>query len=318
MLCTDAIHNDALSLLARHALPVMFGGGGDDDLRNAVSDVRALIVRRRLPDDIVECAPKLALMVRHGVGVDLIPVERATAAGIPVANVPGANVDAVVEHVIGVMLSLLRGFTGLDRDLRGGLWEHHGRYGGRELRGSTVGVVGLGRIGTRLASILSSGFGCRVIGCVRDPSIKRDVDCVPLNALLEASDHVVLSLPLTADTHRLLDASALAHMRPHATLINVSRGAVIDESALVAVLRERRIAGAALDVFVNEPISPGNPLLSLDNVLLTPHSAGITGESHRRTGIAAVEEVLRMLRGERPVNLVNPEAYTSKSGRGAQ
>jgi D-3-phosphoglycerate dehydrogenase len=173
-----------------------------------------------------------------------------------------------------------------------------------------VGVVGVGEIGRRVAQICARGFGMRVLGNQRRlDRLPPEAQGAHLDDLVAQSDFIVIACPLNAQTHHLFDAARLGAMKSSAWLINVGRGPVIDEQALVAALRERRIAGAMLDVYEHYRIEAGHPLLALDNVLLTPHLAGSTRESRARAAVRAADETLRMLAGERPRNLVNPEAW---------
>jgi len=189
--------------------------------------------------------------------------------------------------------------------------------GSTELAGKTLGIVGVGAIGSRIAAIAHHGYGMRVLGHQRRlETLPAHVEGLPLDALLRASDYVVLCCPLTETTRHLLDARSLARMKRGAFLVNVSRGALVDEAALVEALAGRRLGGAALDVFDEQPLRPDHPLLALDNVLLTPHAAGLTEESMARMSRGAAEEVLRLLSGERPLNVVNPEVWSAGGASG--
>jgi D-3-phosphoglycerate dehydrogenase len=172
----------------------------------------------------------------------------------------------------------------------------------------TLGIVGVGEIGSRLANIARHGFGMRVLGNQRRlDRLPADAQPMELNSLVAAADFIVVTCPLTPQTHHLFDAGRIAKMRSTAWLINVGRGAVVQETALVEALSEKRIAGAMLDVYEHFRLTPGHPLLELDNVILTPHLAGMTVECNARMARAAAEEMLRMLAGETPHNFVNPQ-----------
>jgi D-3-phosphoglycerate dehydrogenase len=173
----------------------------------------------------------------------------------------------------------------------------------------TLGIVGVGAIGTRLARICRNGFGMRVLGTQRRlDRLPPEAEARPFDDLLARSDFVVVTCPLTPQTRHLFNRQKLALMQPAAWLINVGRGPVVEEAALVAALQERRIAGAMLDVYEHYRLAPGHPLLALDNVILTPHLAGMTRESRARMSVAAAEDMVRMLAGEPPRNFVNPQA----------
>jgi len=238
----------------------------------------------------------------------MIPIPQATAAGVLVANLPGVNARSVAEYAVFAMLALARRFRTIDGDLRTAGWAAGRAHAeqAEELCGRTLGIVGPGAVG-RAVRDLAGAFGMRVLAAGRSV-VPPEFEPRLLPNLLAESDVVVICCPLTETTRGLIGADELALMRPHAILINVARGAVVDEAALLAALRARRIAGAALDVFAVQPLPPDHPFFALDNVLLTPHLAGITEGSMRRMGLGAVAEVLRVLAGEPPANLVNPDA----------
>jgi D-3-phosphoglycerate dehydrogenase len=282
-----------------------------DVLRKLVTDADGLIVRAQLPEDLFDFAPRLRAVVRHGVGLDMIPVAAATARGIPVANLPGSNTTAVVEYCIGAMLHLRRNLAAIDNRLRTDGWgaaralaDH-----GTELQGSVCGIVGVGAIGGRLAA-LAAGLGMKVMALTRRPErLGHGIEAVSKSRLFEKSDVIVLSCPLTPQTRGLVDAPTLAAMKPDAILINVSRGPVVDTEAVLAALRQGRLGGAAMDVHDRQPLAPDDPVLQGPRLLLTPHVAGITGTSMRRMSEGAVGTVLALLRGERPDNVVNPQVF---------
>lgn len=282
-------------------------------LRRMIGDADVLVVRsHHLPAGILDRPHRLRGIVRHGVGVDLIPMEAATAQAIPVANVPSVNAEAVAEYCISSMLLLARRVHRLDRELRVADWNTSRQHADHatELFGRTVGIVGVGNIGRRVAEICHAGFNMRVLGNQRRLDVlPAFVVGVDIDTLFVESDFIVLNCPLTAETRNLVNASRIRLMKQSAVIINASRGPVIDETVLVDALRSKRIAGAALDVYCELPLRRDHPLLELDNVILTPHAAGITQESMRRLSQGAAREVLRLLADERPLNLVNPEIW---------
>ncbi len=287
-------------------------------LKRLVATADALIVRAQLPDDIFGHAPMLHCAVRHGAGLDMIPVEAATAQGIAVAYVPGVNAEAVAEYCLSGMLLMLRRMHLIDRDLRAKDWGSARKLAddSRELLGRTLGVVGVGAVGGRIAEICHQAFRMPVLGHQRRldalPSFVKGVD---LDTLFAESDFVVLACPLTAATRNLASRERIAKMRKGTYLINVSRGPVVDEDALVEALRERRIGGAVLDVYREQPIARDHPLLKMDNVVLSPHAAGITGEAMQKMSESAARDVLRVLAGEKPVNFANPEVWDAYTKR---
>lgn len=275
-------------------------------LNAMVGDADILMVRAFLPPDIFDRPHRLRGVVRHGVGLDMIPMESATAHGIPVANVPGSNAEAVAEHALAGMLLIARGTHVMDRELRSKDWPASRKHadGATELLGRTVGVIGMGNVGTRVAQMCEAAFRMKVLGA---PT--RSNPGYPLEKIFRESDFIVLACPLTPETRHLVNAGRLALMKPTAALINVARGPVIDEAALVAALQARRIRGAVLDVFDEQPLKRDHPLLALDNVILTPHAAGITEDSMKNMSKGASEEAVRLLAFERPANLCNPEVW---------
>ncbi len=207
------------------------------------------------------------------------------------------------------MLMLARNVMGITAAMRAQPWDEARRGAAKadELEGATVGIIGVGEIGRRVARICRQGFGMRVLGTQRRMDrLPPDVQGVPFEQLMRESDYVIVACPLNKDTHHLVNAATLGLMKRTAWLVNVGRGAVIDEPALVAALAEKRIAGAMLDVYETYRIEPGHALFGLDNVVLTPHLAGGTNASRSRASVAAAKEMLRMLAGERPLNFVNP------------
>ncbi|RUX35791.1 dehydrogenase, partial [Mesorhizobium sp. M7A.F.Ca.CA.002.09.1.1] len=240
----------------------------------------------------------------------MIPIEAPTAAGVLVANVPAVNARSVAEHVMFVALALLRNFRVVDRDLRAKGWlagrEH--ANANSELAGKTIGIVGLGAVGQAVGHIAAHGFDLKVVATTRSMQPAPDkVGFLSIDALVEQSDIIVLCCPLTPETRGLINRERIARMKPQALLINVSRGPVVDDDALIEALQKRRIGGAALDVFATQPLPSNHPYFGFDNVIVTPHMAGITEESMMRMGVGAAGEALLVLAGKLPVNLRNPE-----------
>jgi len=302
---------DGERLIAEVAEVVLAPDAQPDTLRRLVADADVLVVRSALPADLLDHAPRLRGIVRHGVGVDMIPMAAANARRIPVANVPGSNRHAVAEHAIGAVSLLRRRTARMDALLRSAGWERSRAQADEagELHDQVLGIVGVGEVGLRIAEIAHHGYGMRVLGHQRRlDALPAFVEGVALDDLLVRSDAVVLACPLTDATRGLLDARRLALMPRHAVLVNVARGAVVDEGALIAALRERRLGGAALDVYTTQPLPAGHPLLALDNVLLTPHAAGLTVQSMRLMSLGTADEVRRLLAGQLPRNLVNAAA----------
>lgn len=279
-----------------------------------------IVVRAPIPAEVVRREAGLKALLRHGAGLDMIPVEVATEAGVLVTNVPGANALTVAEHVIWSAMALLRRYPQVDRDLRQAGWaagRAHSDHG-REISGRVLGVLGMGNVGRALAGIARGGFGMKVIAHTRSGSgLPEGVENVDLERLFTESDILALCAPLTDQTRGLVDAAALARMRPGTILVNVARGPVVDEAALIAALASGHLGGAAIDVFDTQPLPPDHPFLSLPNVILTPHMAGITEESMLRMGMGVVEEARRIAAGALPLHFVNPEVlprFTARFG----
>jgi D-3-phosphoglycerate dehydrogenase len=240
----------------------------------------------------------------------MIPVAAATEAGVLVANVPGVNAQTVADYVMFATLALARRFREIDSDLRRKGWFAGRAYAesARELRGATMGIVGMGHLGRAIASMAHRGLGMKVIAHTRrNAGFPDGVAPVSLEHIFRESDAVVLACPLTDETRGMVGEEQFAWMKRGAYLINVARGAVIVEDALIAALGSGHLGGAALDVFTTQPLPPEHPFFAFPNVLLTPHLAGITEESMERMGLGAIDETLRILSGELPVNLINPE-----------
>ena len=252
--------------------------------------------------------PRCWAIVRTGSGTDNVPVEEATARGIVVANTPAALSDGVSDHVIALVMALTRRLLKLDREVRGGIFDQTLSRPLNSFCGRTFGLVGFGHIAREVARKLS---GFEMNWLVHDPFLKGDdlaaqrVQSVSLETLLSESDFVSLHCPLTPSTRHLIGESQLRCMKPSAILINTSRGPVVDEPALARALTEGWIAAAGLDVFEQEPPSPDNPLLELENVILTPHSASQSGDGMEPRWRASVDTVLALARRNWPPSWVN-------------
>jgi D-3-phosphoglycerate dehydrogenase / 2-oxoglutarate reductase len=316
VLLTNPMHEDGEAILAPYVRLITAPDAQPDTytLRKWAGEADGIIVRAKLPEDILDHAPRLKAMVRHGVGLDFIPVAAATARGIAVANLPGSNTNAVAEYVMSALMHLRRPLQKLDDRLRGEGWgaARGSAEGLSELKASTLGILGVGTIGRRIAAIARDGFGMQLLGTSsRKGSVPPGIEEVGLTELFARSDAIVVSCALTEQTRGMVNRDLLGRMRPHAVLVNVSRGAVIETAALIDALRSGRIGGAALDVFDVQPLPPDNALFDCPNLLLTPHTAGITATSSRAMAVGSAEEMLRILRGEAPFNLVNP-AYKAQ------
>ena len=263
----------------------------------------ALIVRSetKVTPQLLAAAPHLKVIGRAGIGVDNIDVEAATFRGIAVLNAPAANTISAAEHAVGLLLALERRIPWAHESMRRGEWERQ-RFQGFELRGKTLGIVGLGRIGAHVANI-ARAIGLRLL--VHDPFVtparaqEIGAELLPLDGLLARADIVTLHLPLTDDTRHLIDRRRLGLMKPTAVFINTARGGLVDEAALVEAITGGKLAGAAVDVFEAEPLAADSPLRRLDQVILTPHLAASTAEAQERVGLEIARSVRdALLRGD--------------------
>jgi phosphoglycerate dehydrogenase-like enzyme len=278
----------------------------EEDVAKFASDLRdaevLLHILRPVTEEVLVDAPRLRVVQKIGVGVDTIDLEAARRRGVAVANMPGTNTQAVAEAALMLMLAALRYLPGLDRACRTeNGWSPEGETRERlnalgELCGRTVGLVGAGAVASRLVGPLRA-LGARVIYADRRERPDLGAERRDLDDLLEASDVVSLHLPLTPETEGLIDRAALARMKPGAILVNTARGGLVEETALVEALTSGRLLAAGLDVLAEEPPPPDHPLLSLDNVVLTPHLAWLTQETLTRSFEVALENVRRLRDG---------------------
>lgn len=311
ILSTNVLHPQVAERL-RTLGTLRFASAYDPDtLLREGRDADLIIVRAPLPPALFEQAPRLRAAIRHGAGLDMIPMAAATKAGVIVANTPGANARTVAEYVFFAAMTLLRRFRVVDRDLRAHGWNAARRHADltRDLDGLKIGIVGFGNIGRQVHAIAHHGYGLDVLIHSRSRrDVPADAEFLGLDDLAARCDVMVLCCPLTEETRGLVGARVLGLMKPDALVINIARGPVIDDDAMLAALRERRIGGAALDVFDRQPLPDDHPYLGFDTVMVTPHMSGITEGSMRRMGMAAAQEAARVLRGDLPENLCNPEA----------
>lgn len=276
-----------------------------DALRALLDDADALIVRNRtqVTRGLLDAAPRLTVVGRLGVGLDNIDLDACAQRGVAVFPATGANARAVAEYVIAAALMLLRGAYLSSADVAGGKWPRTALSNGREVAGSTLAVIGFGGIG-QLVAHLARALGMHVLAY--DPMQPADAACwaatgarrVSIDEALRAADVLTLHVPLVDSTRNLLGASQLAAMKQHAVIINTSRGGIVDETALAVALRERRIGGAALDVFNDEPLAAGSPLAAAPNLILTPHIAGLTVQSNERVSSLVATRVAQALLDE--------------------
>jgi D-3-phosphoglycerate dehydrogenase / 2-oxoglutarate reductase len=310
----DKLENDSPDAVAEpiiaaaHAYQI---GSARDEIAPKYHVTRELLARM----------PNLLVVSTNGAGYDTVDVKACTAAGVLVVNQTGGNREAVAQHVLGMMLCLAKRVVETDRALRRGTLGDRNLFMGRELQGRTIGIVGLGNVGRRIAEMCRF-FGMQVLAY--DPYLSaetiaaRNAVKVELDELLRRSDFVSANCPLTDETRAMFGAREFALMQPHAYFITSCRGFIHDEAALLAALKEKRIAGAGLDVWDKEPPGAAHPLLQLDNVIATPHTAGLTPEARTKMGRIAAEQLLDCLDGKRPPRLVNPEVWPAYADRFAR
>ncbi len=264
-------------------------------------------------------APALLAACSTGAGFDVIDVAACTEAGVIVCNQSGSNKEAVAEHALGLMLALSKKIMLADRALRRSAGVDRFALTGNDILGKTVGIVGIGQIGTRVAELCGALFGMEVLAV--DPYLDtatiaaRGARKVEMAELLARSDFVTVHCPRDATTLGLFGAAEFARMKPTAHFVQTARGGIHDEGALAAALAEGRIAGAGVDVFLDEPPAPEHPLMAFDNVIVSPHTAGITEEALHGMARAAAEQWIAIFAGEVPPRLVNPEAWPRYSAR---
>jgi len=282
-----------------------------EELLAAVTGVDALVVRSatRVDAEVLEAGRNLKVVGRAGIGLDNVDVAAATRLGVMVVNAPQSNVISAAEHTVALILAQARNIPQAHVALREGRWER-GRFQGAELYGKTLGIIGLGRVGALVAQRLSS-FGMRLLAY--DPYVSRDraaqmgVELASLADVLARADVVTVHLPKTPDTTGLIGETELAAMKPGARLVNTARGGIVDEAALAKAVGDGQLAGAALDVFAEEPTTH-SPLFELEGVVVTPHLGASTTEAQDKAGIAIAEQLLLALAGQFVPNAVNVDA----------
>jgi len=293
-----------------------------EELEKRLQDKDALLclVTERIDKEIIASGSRLKVISSISVGYEHIDVAEATKRGIYVTFTPGVLTDATADFAWSLIMATARRVAEADRYVRNGRWKIAWgpmMFLGSEIYGRTLGILGLGRIGSAVAK-RAKGFQMRLIyyDVIRAPREREEelgIEYMPLENVLREADFVTIHVPLTPETRHLIGKDLLRLMKPSAHLINTSRGPVVDENALVLALREKWIAGAALDVFEQEPIDPRSPLLELDNVVLAPHIASATRESRYGMAGLAAENLISVLKGESPPNLVNPEVMAVRT-----
>ncbi len=288
-----------------------------NELKAIIKNYDALIVRSgtNVTADIIEAASSLKVIGRAGVGMDNVDLKAATRKGVVAMNTPSGNTTSTAEHTMSLILALARNIPQACSSLKSGLWERS-KFSGVELYGKTLGIIGLGRIGSTVAK-MAKGFGMKIIAydpyLTKDVADKMEIAMVSFEGLLEHSDFITIHIPKASDNKSLISDIELDMMKPSVRLINCARGGIVDEQALVRALKTKRIAGCAVDVFEQEPLPAGSELLKLDNCVLTPHLGAATSEAQINVAIEIAEAVRNALLGKGIVNAANFPSVTAEA-----
>lgn len=310
VLVSDKISEDGLAVFKKAGIACDFLPEiTQEEIKERIGEYSGWVIRSRsrATADIIENAAKLRVIGRAGVGVDNVDTEAATRRGIIVMNTPGGNTISTAEHTISMMLSLSRKIPQAHQSMREGKWDKKSAMGA-EIAGKTLGVMGLGRIGQEVVRRLKA-FDMTVLGY--DPFLPKErmrqlgVEACPVDEICERADFLTFHTPLSPETKDLINAERFAKMKKTARLVNCARGGIVNEDALLAALKEKRIAGAALDVFSSEPLSEDHPFRKLDNIVVTPHIAASTIEAQENVAIQVAEQVCDVLRGGPVRNALN-------------
>lgn len=301
--------SDATYQVLGDSVEIRFCDGADaGGLLDAVADANALLIRSatKVTADVIAAAPGLKVIARAGIGLDNVDVAAATEAGVMVVNAPTSNITSVAELAIGLMLATARNIAAASAALKGGTWAK-AKYGGFELDGKTVGIIGLGRIGSLVAARLRA-FGVELIAydpfAAAEHAAALGVRLAPLDDVLAASDYLTVHLPKTPETTGIIGAEALAKVKRGVRIINTSRGGLVDEAALAEALADGRVAAAGLDVFAVEPCTD-SPLFAFDQVVVTPHLGASTEEAQEKAGLSVAHSVVAAFAGEQVADGVN-------------
>lgn len=311
VLIPDNVDQKAIDLLSGVAeIDVVAPGKlSQDELKAQIGTAHAIIIRSgvQITADVLDAAPNLKAIARAGVGVDNVDLEAATARGVVVMNTPGGNTISTAEHTFGLMLALARHLAEGVSSLKAGRWDRK-KFVGVELKGKTLGLVGFGRIG-RAVAVRARAFDMAVLAY--DPYLDTEVfeefgvDGVTLDELFERSDFISLHTLITDETRAMIDAESIARMKDGVRIINAARGALINDDDLAAAIKGGKVAGAALDVYVDEPPSDDHPLVNLPEVVCTPHLAASTSDAQITVAVEAAELVIDALLKNRTKNVVN-------------
>jgi D-3-phosphoglycerate dehydrogenase len=309
-----AIHPEGQALLESEARVLVCADEDEAGFVKMAADANGILLRTRprCTESLMVACPKVRVVGRHGAGLDIVDIPAATRLGVAVVHAPGSNAQAVAEHALMLMLACVKRTLLIDRATRAGDWSARGG-GNTELHGKTLGIVGIGHVGRRVAKF-AGAIGMRILAYDKyvpaDEIRARGAEPVgSLEALLPQVDILTCHTPLTDETRAMINDKTLALMKKGAVYVNTSRGPVQQERALFESLTRGHLAAAGIDVFEDEPSSTDNPLFNLPNVVVSSHVAGVTQEARRQTSTQVAAEMLRVLRGEKPDVLVNPDVW---------
>lgn len=312
VLLSQPIHEAGMKLLKGKVEIIIAPDTSEATMGKLCGDVHGVILRTtsRVSKEVIGEAKNLQIISRTGAGVDNVDVQAATRRGMLVCNLPGINSLSVAEHTVAFILTLAKRLPFMDKATRKGNWGSRNRYAAIDLKGKVLGLIGAGKIGSRVARMCQKAFNMRIVGY--DPFISQGGETEDgirfygdIRQVFEEADFVSVHVAGTAQTRHLISWNLLCMMKRSAYFINTSRGGVTDEKALIKALKEGRIAGAALDVFSEEPPSKNSPLLKMENVILSPHSASLTKECVVHLASGAAQAVLHLFSGRLPKNIFN-------------
>lgn len=315
IIVVQPIHAMGMKILSETGEVIVPESPSDYEVSKVGRDAKALVVRlTRVSADLMDAMPSLKVIGRNGIGVDNIDVKAASARKIMIVNTPGTNSNSVAEYVISSFMFLIKRLGNLDLHTRQGDWAFRDSSRGLDVEGKTLGIVGMGQIGSILLRKCKIGLGMRTL--VYDPYLTAEQikqsgaeACASLDILLSQADVVSIHVPLTQATKGMFNIELLSSMKKGAILINASRGGIVNEEALSILLQSGYLGGAALDVFEQEPPEKNSPLWGVPNLLTTPHIAGMTEDAAIRTAEAMCKDVAAVLKGDRPTNLYNKDAF---------
>src|SRR5215510_3429412 len=309
------IHPEGHALLEREARVVLTEDLSEANVLALARDAQGILFRTKplCSERLMAACPRLKVVGRHGAGLDIVDIPAATRLGVAVVHAPGSNSQAVAEHALMLMLMCAKRAVEVDKGTRAGNWFARHDAANTEVAGKTLGIVGIGNIGRRVAKF-AGAIGMRVLAYdkyVPDDEVRRRgaEPMASLEALVPQVDVLTCHTPLTPETKHMINARTLGLMKDGAIYVNTSRGGVQDERAVFEALTRGKLGAAGIDVFEEEPTALDNPILNLPNVVVSCHVAGVTNEANRQMGVQVVGEMLRVLRGQRPDVLVNPDVW---------